>query len=398
MVSQQQRQAAIVGIHEYPLRVAPGRSALQIKTSSILAALRDAGLQLKDVDAIYDPGETEGGGGLGLSAYLGIHPRVIDTTSVGGTSFEFHVAHAVRDIQAGHASVAVVSYGSIAASVRRPIGTGNVTGAGDANWSGNMEDPYGLTLIAGYAMVAHRHMHQYGTTSADLAEISVATRAHAMRNPDAVKGMGDLAFENIREITVQDVLESRVIADPLHLLECCMVSDGGGALIIASADVARGTKKPPVWVIGSGEGIKYRENGGDITVSAAAQSGPIAFGQAGIRPDEIDVAMIYDSFTITVTTMLEDLGFYKKGELGDFAKGGRFRFDSALKPALNTDGGGLSSNHPGMRGLFLLLESTRQLRGESTSQVANARLAVAHGNGGQLGGAHAGGTIILAKD
>jgi acetyl-CoA C-acetyltransferase len=197
---------------------------------------------------------------------------------------------------------------------------------------------------------------------------------------------------------VEDVLDSRVIADPLHLLECCMVSDGGGALILANKDVVKDTKKPPVWVIGAGEAIKYRENNGDITVSAAAQSGPIAFGQAGIRPDEIDIAMIYDSFTITVTTMLEDLGFYKKGELRDFAKGNRFRFDSALKPALNTDGGGLSSNHPGMRGLFLLLESTRQLRGESTSQVANAQLAVAHGNGGQRGAAHAGSTIILAKD
>ena len=210
--------------------------------------------------------------------------------------------------------------------------------------------------------------------------------------------MEALKYQGTGEITVEDVLESRIIADPLHLLECCMVSDGGGAMVIVSADVAKGIKKKPVWLIGSGEATKYRENGGDITTSAGAQSGPIAFNEAQITAGEIDIAMIYDSFTITVAVCMEDLGFFKKGELGDFVKDGRLRFDSALKPALNTDGGGLSSNHPGMRGLFLLLESVRQLRGESTSQVDGAQLAVAHGNGGNLGGTHTGGTIILAKD
>ena len=189
-----------------------------------------------------------------------------------------------------------------------------------------------------------------------------------------------------------------MIADPLHLLECCMQSDGGGAVVIASADVARGTKKPPIWILGTGEATKYRENGGDITVSAGAQSAPIAFGEAQVTPEEIDIAMIYDSFTITVATILEDLGFCKKGDCKDFAKGGRFRFDNPLKPTLNTDGGGLSSNHPGMRGIFLLFESVRQLRGESTSQVDGAKLAIAHGNGGALGGSHSGGSVILARD
>ena len=261
-----------------------------------------------------------------------------------------------------------------------------------------MTDPWGVTLIANYAMVAHRHMHQYGTTSEQLARISVATRAHAMRNPQAVKAMTDLLFENIREITVEDVINSRMVADPLHLLECCMVSDGGGAVVIAAPEVARGCKQKPAWIIGSGEATKYVENDGDLTVSAAKQSGPIAFGEAGITPAEIDIAMIYDSFTITVMCMLEDLGFCKKGEGGAWVSEQRLRFDSPLKPALNTDGGGLSSNHPGMRGLFLLIEATRQLRGQSTSQVAGAKLAVAHGNGGQLGGTHTGGTIILARD
>jgi acetyl-CoA C-acetyltransferase len=209
--------------------------------------------------------------------------------------------------------------------------------------------------------------------------------------------MTDLLFVGTGEITVEDVLTSRMIADPLRLLECCMVSDGGGAVVIASAEVARNCRKTPVWILGTGEATKYRENSGDITVSAGAQSAPRAFGQAGIRPDEIDIAMVYDSFTITVLTCLEDLGFCKKGEGGDFVSGGRLRWDDPRKPTLNTDGGGLSSNHPGMRGIFLLLEATRQLRGESTSQVDGAQLAVAHGNGGNLGGTHTAGTIVLAR-
>ncbi|MEE8338254.1 MAG: hypothetical protein V3R95_09335 [Dehalococcoidia bacterium] len=397
-MASQKREAAIAGIHEYPLRVAPGVSAMQIKIASIRAALDDAGLSLQDIDGLYDTNDGEGGGGLGMSAYLGINPTVIDTTSVGGSSYEFQTAHAMRDIASGKCNVAVLSYGSTAASARRAIGTGGGTGMGPANWQGNMEDPYGATLIANYGLVKTRHMFEHGSTDEQFAEISVATRAHAMRNPEAVKCMTDLLFDPVSEITVQDVLESRIIADPLHLLECCMVSDGGGAAVIVSADVAKDIKKDPVWIIGSGEATKYRENGGDITTSAGAQSGPIAFGEAGVSPEEIDIAMIYDSFTITVAVCMEDLGFLKKGELGDFVKDDRLRFDNALKPALNTDGGGLSSNHPGMRGLFLLLESVRQLRGESTSQVEGAALAVAHGNGGNLGGSHTGGTVILAKD
>jgi acetyl-CoA C-acetyltransferase len=189
-----------------------------------------------------------------------------------------------------------------------------------------------------------------------------------------------------------------MIADPLRLLECCMISDGGGAVVIAAADVARNCRRKPVWILGTGEATKYPENGGDITVSAAAQSGPAAFGEAGIAPSEIDVAMIYDSFSITVLTILEDLGFCPKGEGGRWVEGGILRFDRQGGPALNTDGGGLSSNHPGMRGIFLLIEAARQLRGESCSQVSGARLAVAHGNGGMLGSRHAAGTVILGRD
>ena len=219
-----------------------------------------------------------------------------------------------------------------------------------------------------------------------------------MVNPQAVQAMTDLQFEGIGEITVEDVLDSRVIADPLHLLECCMVSDGGGALIIVSKEIAEKTNNSPVWLLGSGEATKYRENGGDITVSAGGQSGPRAFEDAGVTPDEIDVLMAYDSFSITVMCMIEDLGFCKKGEGGDYVSQGILKFDQKGGPALNTDGGGLSSNHPGERGIFLLLEAARQLRGESNSQVENAKLAVAVGNGGQLGARHATSPTILAAD
>ena len=395
----QSRDAAIVGIHEYPSRDVEGEfSPLQIKAASAAAALSDAGLNWSDVDAIYDAGEAGGMTGLTIAEYFGLRPRVINTTNVGGSSYEFHVAHALRDIRAGKAKVALLTYGSTAHSNARAIGVGGRGGA-SMHPAENMDSFAGMTLIANYAMVAQRHMYEYGTTSEQLAEISVATRMHAMRNPEAVKAMEDLEFLDIRETTIADVVNSRMIADPLHLLECCMISDGGGAVVIASPEVARNCRKAPVWILGSGEATQYPTNGGDMTTSAAAQSGPIAFAEAGVSPAEIDIAMIYDSFSITVLTLLEDLGFCPKGEGGRWVEGGRLRFDRpADGPALNTDGGGLSSNHPGMRGIFLLLEATRQLRGESTSQVKDAKLAVAHGNGGMLGSRHAAGTIILGSD
>jgi acetyl-CoA C-acetyltransferase len=394
----QRRDAAIVGIYEYPLRVAPGVSALQIKAESAAKALADAGLSWKDVDAVYDTGGDQSIGGLGIAEYFGLKPRLIDTTYVGGSSFEFQANHALAMIAAGKCNVALISYGSTAHSDRRAIGTAGATGVGAATFINNMEDPWGLTLIGNYAMVKTRHMFQYGTTDEQFAHISVATRRHAMRNPEAVKAMTDLEFVGVREISVSDVLESRLIAHPLRLLECCMVSDGGGAVIIASAAVAHNTRKKPVWIIGTGEATKYRENNGDITVSAGAQAAPIAFGEAGVRPAEIDVLMAYDSFSITVMCLIEDLGFCKKGDGGAYVGDGHLVFDDPRKPAINTDGGGLSSNHPGQRGIFLLLEATRQLRGESTSQVKDAKLAVAVGNGGQLGSRHATGVTILAAD
>ncbi len=398
-MASQKRDAAIVGIHEYPSRDVKGRvSPLQIKADCAARALAEAGLSWRDVDALYDAGDGGAMSGLSIAEYFGLHPNVIDTTMVGGSSYEFHAAHAKRDIGAGKARVALLTYGSTARSNAWAIGVGGMGGGGVPMPADNMERFTGMTLVSNYAMVAHRHMHQYGTTSEQLAEIAVATRHHAMRNPEAVAAMRALEFVDVRETTIADVVGSRVIADPLHLLECCMISDGGGAVVIAAPEVARDCKKRPVWILGGGEATGYPTSGGNITTSAALQSGRSAFGEAGVTPGEIEVAMIYDSFTITVLTILEDLGFCKKGEGGPWVEGGRLRFDRSGGPALNTDGGGLSSNHPGMRGIFLLIEAARQLRGESTSQVPNARLAVAHGNGGMLGSRHCAGTVILGRD
>jgi len=391
------RTAAIAGVHEYPDRKVDGLSKLQIKAASAASALADAGLTWSDVDALYDAGEAGAMSGTMVAEYFGITPRVIDTTAVGGSSYQFHAAHAARDIASGRARVALLTYGSTAKSDSRAVGTGGRTFP-EPTPATNMEVPYGLTLVGNYALVAQRHMYEHGTTAEQLAEIAVTTRAHAARNPDAVRGLEAIGIKQTGEITIDDVLSSRTIADPLHLLECCLVTDGGGAVVIVGADVARDLRKPPVWILGTGEAVGYPGDRRDITTSAAALSGPAAFDQAGVRPDEIDIAMIYDSFTITVLTLLEDLGFAKKGEGGPYVEGGRLRWDRPGAPALNTDGGGLSSNHPGMRGIFLLIEATRQLRGESTAQVDGARLAVAHGNGGQLGTRHAAGTVILGRD
>jgi acetyl-CoA C-acetyltransferase len=389
------RAAAIAGIYEYPQRLAPGMSAMQLQAISAAGALRDAGLVPGDVDALFDA--LDGGltSRLAMAEYLGVKPKVLDTTMTGGASFELHLAHARSAILAGRCEVALITYGAVNRSAAVRLGTAAAPSYGAENPGENMESPWGATLIANYAMVATRHAHQYGTTPAQLAEIAVATRAHAVRNPDAVAAMKALGFKDTGEITVDDVLASPVIADPLHKLECCMVSDGAGAVVVVSDRVAASCRSKPVWVLGASEAVSYMDASRDICRTAAAESGPRAFAEAGITPHDIDVAMLYDSFTITVLTALEDLGFCDKGEGGPYCEGGRLRFDKPGGPAVNTDGGGLYSNHPGMRGIFLLIEAARQLRGESTAQVPNARFALAHGNGGMLGSRHAAGTVIL---
>jgi acetyl-CoA C-acetyltransferase len=394
------QRVAIVGIHEFPSRYVRGRlSALQIKAQSAARALHDAGLTWRDVDALYDGGDGMAWPGLHMPEYFDLDLSVMDTTAVGGSAYEFQVAHALRDIGSGRANVALLSYGAIAKSSQRKTGTGEYIRTGPVDPFFNMEECWGSTVVADYAMVTKRYMHDHGIDSAQLAEIAVVARYHALRNPEAVQAIHDLGLRpGACAISVEDVLSSDMIADPLRLLDCCIISDGGGAVVLASENVARNCRSKPVWVLGAAEAPRFRRNQDDLTLTGAARSGPMAFQQAGVKPSEIDVAMIYDSFTISVLSALEDLGFCKKGEGGAFVQGGRLRFDSPGRPALNTDGGGLSSNHPGQRGIFLLIEATRQLRGTSTSQVTNARLALAHGTGGTLSRRHASGSVILAGD
>ena len=378
------RKAAVVGVYEHPTRFAPDKTVYQIMAESLKGALDDAGLTIKDVDGICSAGIGGGMGMIGLCDYLNLTPNFVDGTNVGGCSFLVHTMHAAAAIAAGLCEVAVVLYGSQISSARFAIGTGGGGGGGDA--PEQFDGPFGVTTVGSYAMVAQRHMHEYGTTSEQLAEVAVTMRLHASMNPAA-------KYRDL--ITVEDVLASRVISSPLHLLDCCIISDGGGALVITSAERARDLKKKPVYILGAAETVRHGGAGHrDYLENAAFQTGKLAFERAGVKHADIDMGMIYDSFTITVISQLENLGFCKRGEGGAFVSGGRIRFDGAFP--INTDGGGLSSNHPGMRGIFLVIEATKQLRGEcGPRQVKDCKLAIAHGTGGALGTRHAGATLIL---
>lgn len=394
------RRIAVVGIHEFPSRDTRGEwNPLQIKAHCAAKALDDAGLTWKDVDALYDDGDGVNWPGFYMPEYFDLDLQVMDSTAVGGSSFEFHVGHAMRDLGSGRAKVALLTYGATPRSSRTSIGTGSkYTEMGPPDPLANMEDCWGSTLVSDYGLFTHRYMHDHGIRSEQLAEIAVVARYHALRNPEAVQAIEDLRLRpGLGEITVDDVMSSPVIADPLHALDCCIISDGGGAVVLAVEDVANDCRTDPVWVLGAGETVRYRRNNDDLTMTGAVRSGPTAFGQAGVTPADIDVAMVYDSFTITVVSALEDLGFCAKGEGGAFVEGGAMRFDTPGL-ALNTDGGGLSSNHPGQRGIFLLMEATRQLRGQSTAQVPDAKLAVAHGTGGTLSRRHASSTVVLGRN
>lgn len=378
---------AVAGVYEHPTRFAPDKSLFQIMAESARGALADAGLTIKDVDGVFTTGIGLGAMGVvGWCDYLNLTPNYLDSTSIGGASFVAHTAHAAAAIHAGLCEVALITYGSTAASARFAIGTGGAGGGGDP--CDQYEVPFGPTTVGAYAMIAQRHIHEYGTTSEQLAEIAVTTRLHASMNP---------AAKYRDPITVEDVLASRVISSPLHLLDCCMISDGGGALVMTSAERARDLKEKPAYLLGAGETVRHTGRGmRDFLEIAAAQSGRLAFERAGVTAQDIDLAMIYDSFTITVLTTLENLGFCKRGEGGAFLSGGRLRFDGALP--CNTDGGGLSSNHPGMRGIFLVIEAVKQLRGQcGARQVKDCRTALVHGTGGALGTRHSGATLILTN-
>ena len=378
------REAAVVGVAESDeIGAVPDKSTLALQGEATLNALADAGLKLSDVEGLFTAGfrPTE------VAEYLGIQPRYFDGTHVGGSSFVVHLGHAAAAIASGRIDVALIVGGE---SGRSRIGL-PASCSSAQSMAGQFENPYGLPdAIGGYAMACARHMHQYGTTSEHLAEIAVAARKWAAFNPRAHKR---------DPLTVAEVLASPMVSWPFRRLDCCLVTDAAGAALLTSSDRARDLKKKPVRVIGWGEGHDHQliSQMPDLTSGPGRISGPDAFAMAGVRHEDIDVAQVYDSFTYTVLTSLEDIGFCKKGEGGDFVSGGRIAPGGDFP--LNTSGGGLSYTHPGMFGIFTIIESVRQLRGDfvdqSLRQVAGARLGLVHGTGGRLS---ATGTAILAAD
>jgi acetyl-CoA acetyltransferase len=363
--------------------VAP-KTALQLQAEAAREALEEAGLTGADVDGVFSAGPDDLQPSVQIAEYLGIVPRYSDSTNIGGASFLAHAGHAVVAIAEGECDVALITYGSTQRSLRsRSLGSSGAV-AGPRQF----ESIWGLPVPVGaYALAAARHQHEYGTTSEQLAEVAVATRAWATLNPKA-------CYRD--PITVDDVLGSKLIAEPLHLLDCCLVTDGGGAVVIVGEERARDLPKPPVWIAGHGQAHRNLTiaNMPDLTTTPADLSGPAAMSMAGVVHADVDVAQIYDSFTITVLLSLEALGFCGRGESGAFVEGGRTGPGGDFP--MNTNGGGLSYCHPGMYGIFTIIEGTRQLRGECDErQVDGARIALCNGTGGVLGSTA---TLVLARD
>jgi acetyl-CoA C-acetyltransferase len=381
-------KAYIAGIAEHPTRKATDLSIAQIVADVVRWALQDAGLSHEAVDGFLCDAEMPGLGVLSIAEYLGLNLTFMDNTDPGGSAYQMHVAHAAQAIAAGKCNVAVI----VLAGRPRAAGVG-----ADPKPDFNIpelafEHPYGSLVLNQYAMVAMRHMHEYGLTSEQLAWVKVAASHHAQHNPHAM-------LKNV--VTVEEVVESPMIADPLHRLDCCVVSDGGGAIVVVSPEIAGTLNRPLIAIRGAGEATKHL-NGGriDLTYSSAREAGRIAFEEAGVKPSDIKYASIYDSFTITVVQQLEDLGFCAPGEGGRFVADGNL-ISGVGKLPFNTDGGGLCSNHPNNRGgMTKILEAVRQLRGEAhpAVQVPNCDLALAQGMGGWLGSRNASGTLILERE
>jgi acetyl-CoA acetyltransferase len=379
------RRVAIVGAALSDLGRLDHISPFELHYQAASRALSDAGLDKSEVDGFASSG-TGLLAPIEVAEYLGLRPTWVDGTGVGGSTWEFMVEHASAAIAEGHADVVLLAYGSTArADLKRRDRRANLSfgNRGPVQF----DAPYGHALIAKYAMAARRHMHEFGTTIDQLAEIAVSSRYNASLNPDAY----------YREpITVDDVRNSPIIADPLTQLHCCIRSDGGGAVVLTSENRARDLAARPVWVLGTGEAVSHTtmSEWDDFTESPAARSGALAFERAGVMPDDIDVCQIYDAFTPMVLLSFEALGFCKKGEGGPFVEGGTMRVDGALPT--NTDGGGLSACHPGMRGIFLLVEAVRQLRGEAGErQAPGTELACVNGTGGWFSSAS---TAILGVE
>ncbi|BAT58098.1 acetyl-CoA acetyltransferase [Variibacter gotjawalensis] len=384
-------KAYIAGIYEHPTRHAVDKSLPQLHAEVMRGALEDAGLKREDIDGYFCAGDSPGLGPLSMADYLGLKPKYIDSTETGGSSYVLHVNHAANAIAQGRCSVALITLAG------KPKADGMATGTAPrvANVAAPdvaFEFPYAPTILNIYGMCAMRHMHEFGTTRDQLSWIKVAASHHAQHNPNAV-------LKNV--VTVEEVNESPLISDPLRRLDSCVISDGGGAIIVVSPEVMKSLKRPRIKLLGAGEALKGQLGGKvDITYSAARFSGPAAFEEAGIKPSDIKYVSIYDSFTITVLMQLEDLGFAEKGKGGKLVADGNL-ISGVGKLPFNTDGGGLCNNHPGNRGgLTKVLESVRQLRGEAhpAVQVKNCDLALAHGTGGFLGTRHGSGTVIMERE
>jgi acetyl-CoA C-acetyltransferase len=380
----------LVGAFEHPTRKATDKSVAQLHAECAKGALEDAGLTKNDIDGYFCAGDAPGMGGIGMANYMGLRLKHIDSTDTGGSSYLVHVGHAAQAIATGKCNVALIT---LAGRPRSEGSSGTqVRSRGTGVPEEPFELPYGPVTVNMYAMAAMRHMHQYGTTAEQLAWVKVAASHHAQHNPNAM----------LREVvTVQEVLDSPMVSDPLHRLDCCVVSDGGGALIMARPEIAKSLKRPLVKLIGAAEAPKHTMGGKfDLTFSGAAWTGPRCFEEAGVKHADIKYASIYDSFTITVVMQIEDLGFCEKGQGGKFVADGNLIAGSGKFP-FNTDGGGLCNNHPANRGgMTKVIEAVRQLRGEAhpAVQVENCGIALAHGTGGSLGHRHGSATVIMERE
>ncbi len=383
-------KAYIAGIYEHPTRKATDLSVAQLHGEVAAGAIADAGISKDDIDGYFCAGDAPGLGPLSMVEYMGLRNlRHLDATDVGGSSYVLHIGHAAAAIAMGKCNIALVTLAG------RPRSEGMATGTQPRNYGAAPDVPfefiYGPTVVNMYGMAAHRHMHEYGTTSEQLAWIKVAASHHAQHNPHAM-------LRNV--VTVEDVVSSPMISDPLHRLDCCVISDGGGAFIVVSPEVAKSLDRDCVKVLGHGEAPKHLDSGNvDLTFTGARWSGPIAFDEAGVTPGDIDYASIYDSFTITVLETLEDLGFCEVGQGGKFVSDGNLIAGEGKLP-FNTDGGGLCSNHPINRGgLTKVLEAVRQLRDEAHPevQVKDCQVALAHGTGGSLGTRMGSSTVIMGR-
>jgi len=381
-------KAFIAGVYEHPGRHLPDRTLPQIHADVALGALTDAGLSTSDVDAYYSAGDAPGFGVLSMVDYLGLDCHYVNDTETGGSSYLVHAQHAATAIAAGHIDVALITLaGKPRTGGSGPGGSGRVGDAPEAPF----ESQWGMSVPGGYALAAQRHMHEFGTTSEQLAEVKVAASTHAQHNPHAF-------LQDV--VTVEEVMESPMISDPLHRLDCCVITDGGGAMVIVSESVANRLTRHSIPILGTGSFVKSSQSGRiDLTHTGAVRSGPLAFAEAGVTPNDIDYVSIYDSFTITVLITLEDLGFCERGAGGEFIASGALRAPHGELP-FNTDGGGLCNNHPANRGgMTKVIEAVRQLRSEAHAQVQvpDCELAVAHGTGGSLATRSASSTLVLGR-